>query len=107
MGDEVFWFSFSDHRFYPYYELTYYPSYSPGSTLETTFEAYRPDYFIVDSGWWQQFFTKDEAGLRPYARMLHIPRSEMEGFLASRARLVASVETENYGEVRVYRISWD
>lgn len=105
MGDHTFWLEWPHQRFVAFYELTYFPRYAPGSSLEDTFREYRPDYF-VSSPFLEQFVTDDTSDFVPWAKILAISKRDLDDFLERRAQLAGEVETSTYGKVKVYRIDW-
>jgi 4-amino-4-deoxy-L-arabinose transferase-like glycosyltransferase len=106
IGSQTYWFAVPDHRYLSWDQLVYYQRTVPGSTLEDAFGALRPDYFIAD-GWLDLFITDDPSRLAGVSDNLLLPKSELNAFLKERAELVASVNTTEFGNVRIYRIAWN
>ena len=103
IGPQTYWLGLSDHRYLSWEQLAYYRRYAPGSTLVDAFCSLDPDFFIIDRDL-ERFITDDEAGLPPWARVISLPRVEVQRFLDEQAHLVATTQTKAFGNVRVYKI---
>ena len=62
---------------------------------------------FVRDGWIDIFVTDDPAALSESKDSTVLPKSELESFLGSHAQLVASQNTNAFGDVRVYKIDWE
>ena len=74
--------------------------------MEDAFRDFRPDILILDQHW-DKFFS-DEKTEDIYYQSLRLSRSEFDRFLAEmNAVLLATIEDDLYGPVRIYRLSWE
>ena len=105
MGTQTFWFAMPDERYLSWEQLVYYQRYAPGTTLEDGLREFRPDYLIVDSHL-RHYIIDLEGPPSGYRGALALPKADWDRFLAERGRLVEEIETRNYGQVDVYRITW-
>lgn len=106
MGPQTYWFAVPDHVYLSWEQLVYYRRYRPGSDLADAFRALRPDVFIIDRAVEDFAVADDPSELTRYGRFLHLPKAQLDAFLAQQAELSATVETATFGYVRVYRIRW-
>jgi hypothetical protein len=105
LGAHTYWLGLHDHTYYSWVQLVYYQRYLPGSTLDEALQSFRPDILIIDAHF--EGAISDEPGASIYSQTLRVSRAEMDAILANRAELISVVGGENYGEIRVYRLSWD
>ena len=105
MSSQVYWLGLQEHKYYSWELLYIYQRYAPGSTLEDSFEEFRPDVFI-----WDGHINNSVADLSPqdeaYREHWLLPRNELQDFLKRRARLVDEFDGGFYGNIRVYRLNW-
>jgi hypothetical protein len=105
MSTQVYWFGLQEHTYYSWELLYIYQRFAPGSTLEDSFQEFRPDVFIIDrhlSNSIADIGPQDEA----YQKHWLLPRAELEDFLNRRAQLVDAFDHDDYGPIRIYRIKW-
>jgi hypothetical protein len=105
MGSQTYWFALPEHEYYSWQQLVYYRRYAPGSTLEDAFRDLRPDFLIIDRHM-ELFIAEERASLPNYFQFLSLPKADLERFLDQRANLVTNIETDTFGNVRVYKINW-
>ena len=105
MAAPTYWFAKPYQPYVNFNRLEYYGQRYPGSTLADAFAYYKPDYFILD-GFIQYFLTDDPKVLNGEHLFPVLPKSEMWRILEERGTLVAEVETEPYGTVRIYKMAW-
>ncbi len=77
----------------------------PGSTLEAAFRELSPQYLVMDKT--TEFYLLDKLDtLDTDYFSSFVLRSEMEAFMQRYCRLVSTVTTPAFGEVRIYEIKW-
>jgi hypothetical protein len=106
MGEPRYWFGLSDHPYFAWQALTYYRSHAPSSTLDEAFRWHRPDFFILDS-MMAPHIVEDPTTLGPWAYQLHLPKRDLDRFLAERGHLVAVIDTQAGRTIELYQITWD
>jgi hypothetical protein len=106
MGEPKYWLGLADHPFVGWQQLTYVRRHVPGSDLAAGFRTFRPDVLIIDSRM-EWHITDEPEQFQPWAQLLYLPKSEWTEYLARHATLVAAIESETSGTVRVYRLHWD
>jgi hypothetical protein len=106
IGQQTFWLGMTDRPYYSWDQLVYYKQYDPTMTVEDGFAQFKPDYFLYDTAL-EKHFTDDNSDIPAYIWYLHLPRSELESFLARRATLAGTVQSEVYSAIRVYRLDWE
>jgi 4-amino-4-deoxy-L-arabinose transferase-like glycosyltransferase len=106
MGPQIYWFSMPEERYLSWEGIIFYERYAPGSTTEQSLQALHPDYFIIDGPIERFLWGEKGLSMSAYAQPLHVPQEELMGFLNRRAQLVSTVETETFGNVRIYKIDW-
>jgi 4-amino-4-deoxy-L-arabinose transferase-like glycosyltransferase len=104
MGTQTYWFAFHDHSYFSWEQLIYLTRERPGSSVTDGLQTMRPDVFIRDRHLDQ--FIRDDAGDSTYTRVLRLPKTELEVWLAKNSSLILDLEAGAYGRVRAYRISW-
>ncbi|HEV8636017.1 MAG TPA: glycosyltransferase family 39 protein [Chloroflexota bacterium] len=102
VGPATYWFGLTEERYVSWEQLVYYRRYAPGSTVTDGMRALEADYFISDP--YIEKFFRDTPRQSVNAQQLLLPKSEVDAFLAQRARLAAVIETDTYGAVKVYQI---
>jgi len=105
LGPQTYWFAMTGERYLSWEQIIYYRRATPGSSVEEALTALRPDYMIIDrfmEGAIIDTTTRAQADI-PF---LNIPAHELESFLSARGRLVSSIETEEFGNVRTYELDW-
>lgn len=107
MGPQTFWFALPGETYLSWENLVYYQRYAPGSTLTDALWALRPDYFIIDNVMATFAIADDKSKLTSYGQVLHLPKAELEGFLARQAQQVDTIHTQTFGAIHIYRIHWD
>jgi hypothetical protein len=104
MGPQTFWFGLHEHEYYSWEELFFYRRYQPGSNIEDAFRYLQPDIFVIDSQ--MDNFILYETDSK-YSKNVHIPKLEVETFLAERGQILSNFNNDLFGHVRVYRLIWD
>lgn len=102
MGPATYWLGLPDTRYISWEQLVYYRRFKaagPGEAIA----ALGVEYFIIDT--YISKFITDVPRDSVNAQQLTVSRSELMGFLARHATVVARVETGTYGVTTVYRIS--
>ena len=104
MGNQWYWFGLYTHRYYSWELLFLYPRVYPEKTLADAFNYYRPDVLIID----QQLNTliSDTVPPNSFWYSYHLPKSELDDYLARHALLSEVIKTELYGDIRIYRFTW-
>ena len=105
MGPQTYWFGLPEERYYSWEQLVLYREHVAGSSLEDAFRALGPQYLIIDRKM-EEALVESQEGLSEYHRYFSLLRRDVEAFLARRAVLVAAVETQTFGRVRIYAIDW-
>jgi 4-amino-4-deoxy-L-arabinose transferase-like glycosyltransferase len=105
LGSQTYWFGIPDRRYLSWEQIVYYQQYNRGSTIEDALRALHPDMLLIDRHL-DAFITDDPARLDPYARFLALDKGEVEDFLCTRCRLVETIETAWWGDIRIYQVDW-
>lgn len=105
MAQQVYWFDFSDHKYYSWEQLVYFQRYSPGSKILDAFNEFKPDIFIIDSQ--LRRFITDSPGISTYSKYLTLPKSELLQILDDQAELISEFDGGVYGQIQVFRFNWD
>ncbi len=105
MGSQTYWFALPEERFLSPEQIAYYQRYAPGSTVADALQALRPDFLILDRH--VDRFIVDDREAMTELQYLFVPRAEVQSVLEQRGRLIDTVDTRAFGEVRIYKISWN
>ncbi len=105
MGSQTYWLCLPDRKYLSWGQLVYYRHYAPGSTLGDALREFRPDIFIID-GQMDDYIASEKPQNSPLREYLYLPQAELETFLHTHASLVASIDTQYLGPMRIYRIDW-
>jgi hypothetical protein len=104
MGSQTYWFGLNGRRYYSWEQLVYLTRANPGMSITGALARMRPDIFIRDEH--LDYFIVDGPGATLYQEQLKLPRSELEGWLADHAAIVADFQAGRYGRIRAYRLNW-
>jgi 4-amino-4-deoxy-L-arabinose transferase-like glycosyltransferase len=105
IGQQNWWFARPYDPYLSWEQLVYHRRYAPGSTLEDAFRDLNPQYLVMDRT--TEAYLKDELNIfDTHYFSSYVLRSEMETFMESYCRLVSTVTTPAFGEVRIYKIEW-
>ncbi|MDQ3930155.1 MAG: glycosyltransferase family 39 protein [Chloroflexota bacterium] len=105
IGQQTFWLGMVDRPYYSWDQIVYYKQFDPAMTVEDGFAQFKPDYFLYDSAL-ELHFTDDNSDIPEYIWYLHLPKQELESFLARRATLAGTVQSEVYKTIRIYKLDW-
>jgi hypothetical protein len=105
IGNQWFWLGLPDHRYYSWELLPVYPRFYPDATLSDIFEAYKPDIFIVDTSLTE--LIRDDIVPNTFWYYQHIPRKAFYEYLDKHARLINTISSDLYGEIWIYRFTWE
>jgi hypothetical protein len=104
MGSQTYWFTLHDHQYYSWEQLVYLRRYKPHWGVVDALTALKPDVVVRDAHW--DRYIRDEPGESLYERLLMVPRTEFEDWLAGHAELADDFDGAHYGRIRVYRLDW-
>lgn len=105
IGQQNWWFARPEFPYMSWEQIVYYRRYAPGSTIEDAFRNLNPDYLIMDQitdGYLLK--TMDVYDTEYFSSF--VLKSEMEAFMQKHCRIVSSITTANFGNVRIYKIVW-
>lgn len=105
IGPQTYWFGLPEHRYYSWEQLVYIQRFDPSLGWEDALAVLHPDILIIDDH--LRMFIRDAPATQLYRGTLHIPKRTLEGILARRARLVARLPNDIFGELLVFRLRWD
>jgi hypothetical protein len=104
MGNQLYWFEFSDHTYYSWENIPFHRRFKPESNLKAVFNLLEPDLFIIDSQINNFLLDRNEGN--HYMQAFRIPKIEMMEFLNEYATLESTLEY--FGNpVHIYRINLD
>jgi Dolichyl-phosphate-mannose-protein mannosyltransferase len=104
IGSQTYWFGLQDHEYYSWEQLVYLRRYRPELSASQALGVLKPTVLIRDAHWDQ--FLRDDPGPTLYQRLLTVPRTELETWLAQHAEVVDDFDGDHYGRIRVYRLDW-
>ena len=104
-GAPTYWFALQDTRYVNWDQIVIQQRAMSGGTFTGAIEAIKPDYLVVD-GFVAAFITDDDRCRASYQDSVCIPKTEYNALLKEHATLAGDLNTNAYGDIRVYKMNW-
>jgi hypothetical protein len=105
MANQWYWPALYDHKYYSWELLFLYPRMNSGKTLTDAFNHFRPTVLIIDQP--LDDLIVDNVAPDSFWYNYHLSRKDMESYLSQHAVLSATIPSDLFGTIKIYRFTWD